>query len=635
MTDTVLFNLCEDLTLKSIPREDQCPSGTRCCLTKVNKRPGQEDRTVAVIPVAQTASLNFASSLLPSSQGVSLIFHGASYPPSGEDSKPQSLNVTLLCAKEASSPKFLSYLDSQVKIEWSAPEACGSNGDEGGKDGGDHSGGDDPKDTESVGSGIGWFFLVLLLALAAYFGLGAYYNYSTYGASGMDLIPNEVDPLVNGLSGARFSKYPSGDAARVAYQAFRDRGEVKVVDADTLARNRNRAESNVNHVPNPIQSRPQSVTAAESRGPTRQEPQAVPEQRRVPSPVFSIPESTTVVSDEQNTTNEQGRRPLGTPESDVAATPASQQPHIPTSTPSQPPTLSASSDSSPTRALPTRRTRPLLIQRDVYSDLSEPESLVSVVIVDRTNRPGPSPFIPTSPRPLVTPNSSKARSRSTDTSVSQRSSSSSQGSFQIYPYDDSSGSSSFASVSRSVIVSTEESDEGGYPSGTDSSGPEDVTPRKKPAPARSHKDKGKAKATQSSLVLISSDEDNLSNGPDSDAESFVLGPNVSPSPEEVGGSPEIVDVNSIPQSRSPSGSSRRSRSTRASRERSHAIHTPSADNASAGGRESRASALSAPETITLEELGFSQSHMPARVYSPGRDPRSPMKGTVLVPDMEK
>src|SRR5438477_10087003 len=29
----------------------------------------------------------------------------------------------------------------------------------------------------------------LLLAFASYFGLGAYYNYSTYGATGVDLIP--------------------------------------------------------------------------------------------------------------------------------------------------------------------------------------------------------------------------------------------------------------------------------------------------------------------------------------------------------------------------------------------------------------------------------------------------------------
>ena len=29
----------------------------------------------------------------------------------------------------------------------------------------------------------------LLLAVLGYFGLGAYYNYSTYGATGVDLIP--------------------------------------------------------------------------------------------------------------------------------------------------------------------------------------------------------------------------------------------------------------------------------------------------------------------------------------------------------------------------------------------------------------------------------------------------------------
>ena len=35
----------------------------------------------------------------------------------------------------------------------------------------------------------------LVLAFGAYFGLGAYYNYSTYGATGLDLIPY-VSPSV-------------------------------------------------------------------------------------------------------------------------------------------------------------------------------------------------------------------------------------------------------------------------------------------------------------------------------------------------------------------------------------------------------------------------------------------------------
>ena len=59
-----------------------------------------------------------------------------------------------------------------------------------------------------MGSGIGWFFLLfvflfstkhgefltratlrLFISFAGYFALGAYYNYTTYGATGVDLIP--------------------------------------------------------------------------------------------------------------------------------------------------------------------------------------------------------------------------------------------------------------------------------------------------------------------------------------------------------------------------------------------------------------------------------------------------------------
>jgi len=48
---------------------------------------------------------------------------------------------------------------------------------------------DKTPDAEEVGSGVGWFFLVLMLAFMSYFALGAY-NYSTYGATGLDLIPH-------------------------------------------------------------------------------------------------------------------------------------------------------------------------------------------------------------------------------------------------------------------------------------------------------------------------------------------------------------------------------------------------------------------------------------------------------------
>lgn len=99
-------------------------------------------------------------------------------------------NLTIHCATEASEPVFKSYDGASLNLEWSTPAGCDFKGsddapqeDEGG--GGSEGG----KAPESVGSGMGWFLLVLLLAFLGYFGLGAYYNYATYGATGMDLIP--------------------------------------------------------------------------------------------------------------------------------------------------------------------------------------------------------------------------------------------------------------------------------------------------------------------------------------------------------------------------------------------------------------------------------------------------------------
>ncbi|KAK7053303.1 type II membrane protein [Paramarasmius palmivorus] len=187
-TDDVVLNLCEDLKGEQGENGDQCPSGTRCCLKQTNTKDGQ-NRITSVIPIAQTAYLNVSSSILPSpAKGLSLTMHGNSYPESGSsDSTPQSLQVNILCS-ETQELKFLGYDGSQLQLEWTHPAGC-STQDDGDGDKGD--GGDDAGNSgESVGSGLGFFFGMLILALVAYLGLGAYYNYTTYGASGMDLIPH-------------------------------------------------------------------------------------------------------------------------------------------------------------------------------------------------------------------------------------------------------------------------------------------------------------------------------------------------------------------------------------------------------------------------------------------------------------
>ncbi|PVG00393.1 hypothetical protein CPB86DRAFT_755026 [Serendipita vermifera] len=180
MVDTLLFNICSELESKGLPAGDECPTGTRACLTKTNKKDGQTDRIIAVIPLATKSALTPLFQTLSDKPGVSLLLHGDVYPEGGS---AQSLNVTLLCASEASDPKLIDYTNNLATVEWSTPAACAKN-----KNDAPH---DPPPDGGSTpGNGIGWFFFLFFLCLGAYFAIGAYHNYTTYGASGWDLVPH-------------------------------------------------------------------------------------------------------------------------------------------------------------------------------------------------------------------------------------------------------------------------------------------------------------------------------------------------------------------------------------------------------------------------------------------------------------
>ncbi|KAG2090584.1 putative autophagy protein Atg27 [Suillus cothurnatus] len=199
MEDELIFNLCKDLEpMDGVPNDEQCQSGTRACLRKTNHKSGDTDRVIAIIPVASASTLEPEYSQLESPKGLSLTFHGSRYPDSGDS---QSIKFSLFCADDAdpkAEPTFVSYENGVVHVDWSTPSACGFSDDQPPpqsppqEDDGtpaDEGGGGGEKSAKR-GSGLGFFFLVLLLAFAAYFMLGAYYNYSTYGARGVDLIPH-------------------------------------------------------------------------------------------------------------------------------------------------------------------------------------------------------------------------------------------------------------------------------------------------------------------------------------------------------------------------------------------------------------------------------------------------------------
>ncbi|KAH9895092.1 autophagy-related protein 27 [Cubamyces lactineus] len=194
--DKVTFNLCKDLERKSdVPPEDQCPEGTRACLVRTNRKEGQPDRVFSVIPMANSSADAVTYDRLSSPKGLDVTFAGHSYPSVlNADPIPQFFHLKLLCSTETSNINFTSYDGKDLRLEWSAPAGCefGSPSDDEEKPdkGGEGDGGSGSDKEESVGSGLGYFFLIFFLAFVAYFGLGAYYNYSTYGASGADLIPH-------------------------------------------------------------------------------------------------------------------------------------------------------------------------------------------------------------------------------------------------------------------------------------------------------------------------------------------------------------------------------------------------------------------------------------------------------------
>jgi autophagy-related protein 27 len=134
-----------------------------------------------------------------------MTLHGPPYPSSTTlEPAPQEFVLNLLCATEVSEPEFKSYDGNRVVVEWSAPPGCSFRSEVPAEEGDKTP----EREVEAVGSGIGWFFLLfvfcfaskrdkslmwttprLLIVFASYFALGAYYNYTTYGATGVDLIP--------------------------------------------------------------------------------------------------------------------------------------------------------------------------------------------------------------------------------------------------------------------------------------------------------------------------------------------------------------------------------------------------------------------------------------------------------------
>ncbi|KAG8888213.1 hypothetical protein FRB98_008153 [Tulasnella sp. 332] len=192
--DELRFNLCDVLKKKEgYDSLDQCPSGTLACFTELNKKPNDgAERVTAVVPLAVDNALDVQYKTIPPLKGLTVLLHGARWPDDSPTSPRQTFNITLLCdSSNEFEPKFLSYSkeESSMFVEWTTLSACSNesedqkepNGTPPAEPGGSHA---------SSSGGMRWFFILLILGIVAYFGLGAYSNYANYGSRGWDLIPH-------------------------------------------------------------------------------------------------------------------------------------------------------------------------------------------------------------------------------------------------------------------------------------------------------------------------------------------------------------------------------------------------------------------------------------------------------------
>lgn len=185
------LNVCK--AISELGGDDQCPSGTRICGIVKNEAKDKEDRLVSIIPVAgdigDRAINPAASKGTGEVERVNLILEGGLW-----NEKPQKANITFECAQEDSSPTYISYQDSILKVYWKTTKACTKN-----KDG--EKTPEKPDDEESppvdnnpsksgIG-GFGLFVVIVFLAIAAYLIFGGIINYNRYGSTNVrDLLPH-------------------------------------------------------------------------------------------------------------------------------------------------------------------------------------------------------------------------------------------------------------------------------------------------------------------------------------------------------------------------------------------------------------------------------------------------------------
>ncbi|WFD32135.1 type II membrane protein [Malassezia sp. CBS 17886] len=174
---SVAIDLCNALPpVSGIDAQDQCMNGTQICMTVTNIKGGSE-RVEQVVPAAGqfAAGRTMDASSAGRTGAFTLSLQGESWAQTA-----QRTTVKFQCdpSQPSSAPTLEGY-DAQageLKLAWRTSHACARRG-----------GGAAAAGARSFFRTLFWLVAIITLL---YLGIGIWYNYNQYGASGWDLLPH-------------------------------------------------------------------------------------------------------------------------------------------------------------------------------------------------------------------------------------------------------------------------------------------------------------------------------------------------------------------------------------------------------------------------------------------------------------
>ncbi|OAV89299.1 hypothetical protein PTTG_12661 [Puccinia triticina 1-1 BBBD Race 1] len=180
-TETILISLC-----KKLPSSDpaqSCPDGTLVCMLIYNEI-GTDRRLEKIIPIGTDKSpATVVINKTENKESVQLVMRGAMY-----NNVQQTAIFNLICSDQdrkavPSKPTTTVYdsIQGTLNLTWPTPAGCATSSSR-----------KDSSSPDTSSNPFKTFIMIVLLIFFVYLISGIWYNYNTYGLTGLDALPHKT-----------------------------------------------------------------------------------------------------------------------------------------------------------------------------------------------------------------------------------------------------------------------------------------------------------------------------------------------------------------------------------------------------------------------------------------------------------